>query len=1089
MFKWELKENFEFFVENENGLKYPTDCWDDIREQYLSQFSILNELVDNGFAVATKHHCKVDVIEVLNLNNIDKQVLFLPTDYPYEILIQSNGQLNQKTFKFKYGFYDFFPHGNKLNVKRNKPLVEIEGRIYLLSLNQYLVCEALDSFNSLPDDSKTFHSNLTDFAGIKSISTEAACILEPYLSGENVINPDKIRIDLDFNNGQLELIPFVNEESKSTFVKTFDKFPLVNDVYNVQSTSGTTRFVIEEKHRTELQKIKTIRRVSDNDTINKLIEHPESFFDEEAVDLSVFYSDRVKEIGVYKPKFYPFVCPYKSEWIPGIAVKDKILGEKRIHFKTEQELSEFERKTIAAQKDGQINVIWNDTEIPFDDAENFINIARKQFKQKHTPIANEDNNSSNEVLIIKENAEILEYVATGTFPQVLQHRYKQIDNLNQNITLKEHQIEGIAWLQSLLDENLSGCLLADDMGLGKTLQLLYFIEWHAQSNNENKPYLVVAPVSLLENWENEYEKFFTPKSLTVEKLHGKVNLSKEFNEPINRNDAARLQHKQLILTNYETLREYQATMCLVDFAVVVLDEAQKIKTPGTLVTNVSKALKADFKIAMTGTPVENTLVDLWCIMDFSVPGLLGNAKDFAKEYQNPLKDQMTNIIELGESLRRKIGIFIKRRLKKDVAKELPLKIIHNNSQFKRVMPKVQFERYKVELQLAANSELEGIERRNQILKSLWAIRDIADHPYLVDRQISNSSTDELLATSAKLQIVKDILDGIKVKGDKVIIFADRKETQKLLQKIVCDIYNMYPSIVNGDTPTTKKSENSIKLSRQQTIDRFQDVEGFNVIIMSQLAAGVGLNVTKANHVIHYTRHWNPAKESQATDRVYRIGQTKEVYVYYPMAVLPEEFKDEEGNNIKSFDEILDHLLDLKTTLSTSTLFPTEQAEIKPEEIFSNVFNIKNLNANPTQITLEQADQLHPNLFEAAIAALYNAMNFKVILTPFANDKGADVVAIGKNECVLIQAKQSKSKIGIEAVQEIYGAKNYYESIFGESFNLVIITNSYYSPSALNLSESNNVHLINRERFNELLNSHYVTISDVYNFEHQRKQSI
>ena len=290
--------------------------------------------------------------------------------------------------------------------------------------------------------------------------------------------------------------------------------------------------------------------------------------------------------------------------------------------------------------------------------------------------------------------------------------------------------------------NLSGCLLADDMGLGKTLQLLYFIEWHCQISSENKPYLIVAPVSLLENWENEYQKFFAPQNLSLFKLFGSTNLTKTFDSVQNKKEALQLQKQQIILTNYETIRNYQATLCLVDFAVVALDEAQKTKTPGTLVTNACKALKADFKIAMTGTPVENTLIDIWCIIDFAVPGLLGNAKDFAKEFQKPLKEEETDIVQLTERLRNKIGLYIKRRLKKDVAKDLPKKYDNEDSRLKRVMPSAQLERYKNEVEIANSTEQSGIQGRNQKLKSIWALRDISDHPYLLDNQILNYTSDE-----------------------------------------------------------------------------------------------------------------------------------------------------------------------------------------------------------------------------------------------------------------------------------------------------------------------------------------------------------
>jgi SNF2 family DNA or RNA helicase/HJR/Mrr/RecB family endonuclease len=1088
VFNWNHHNAFSFFILDDSGNRIPVSNWEQHQEDYLPQLSILNELLDNGFAEHTTDSCEVDATEILNLNEIDKQVLGLPRNYPYEIYIQSDGQLNQSSFKFKFGFYAFTPNGNRLQAKRNGAVVEIEEQQYLLSTNQFLICEALENFNSLSETERTFHNNLKCFADIKTLSNNAASLLDSYLQSQNVFHPDKIKIDLEFTDGILEIIPTIEIENQTGFVHALDQFPRIKDVYAVAERNGTTRVVIDDKQKEQLEKVKSNRKISDNKTISEIVEHPEQFFDGDTIDLSVFYSERVKEIGIYKPKFYPFVCPYKSEWIPGIAIKDKVHGEKKIRFKTENELDDFENEKKEALKVGKKSFEWKGTEIPIDDAEKFIRVARKQFAKPKEPVRKEERENADEVLIIKENAEFLEYIEGRTQPTEINHSFSQIGNLNSSIGLKQHQVEGIAWLQTLHTQNLGGCLLADDMGLGKTLQLLYFIEWHSQLNNHSKPYLIVSPVSILENWENEYERFFSPNSLTLRKLYGKIDLKKDFDKPINNKQARNLQYKHIILTNYETLREYQAALCLVDFAVVVLDEAQKIKTPGTLVTNVSKALKADFKIAMTGTPVENTLVDLWCIMDFSVPGLLGNAKDFAKEFQNPLKDEETNVKELGELLRNKIGVFIKRRLKKDVAKDLPFKIEHNTSFYQREMPSVQLERYKVEMELAKSADLTGADRRNQILKSLWAIRDISDHPFLVDSQIGNFKTEELINASAKLQVVRDILEEVRAKNEKVILFADRKETQKLLQRVIYDSFGIFPSIVNGDTPSTKKLEGKSKLSRQQTIDRFQSEEGFNVIVMSQLAAGVGLNVTKANHVIHYTRHWNPAKEQQATDRAYRIGQTKDVHVYYPMAVFPSDMLDDNGKRQESFDEILNKLLVLKTALAANTLFPTEQAEVRPDEIFGDVFGFK-ADSKSTPLTIEQVDKLNPNLFEAYIAALYKAKGFVVHLTPNSNDKGADVVAIGPDESFLIQAKQTKSTVDNSAVQEIFTAKNYYKEKFNENFKLIVITNGEFTSSAETLSRTNYVHLTRRNELQKLISECNVTIQEVTKHESQRMQRI
>ncbi len=1086
MIKYTYTKNiFAFYLLNDSEVKMPVSDWHQLESEHLSQLAILYELQDNGLANYTADTCEIDIVNILRLNDIDRQILELPDRYPYEIFIESEGELQDNSFRFKYGFFDFAPNGTRLKAERKGAMVFVGENEYLLSENQYLICESIDEFNCESGNKKknTFNLNLEKLHEIKALSKEDGLTLELFLRNQELYIPDKIKLDIDYKNGFLEIIPSVKIDNAIGFTRTFDKKTLVDNVYSVSDNDGCrTRIIISENQKKELEKIKQKRKISDKKIIKEIIEHPEYFFNGEEVDYTVLFSKRVKEIGLYSPRFYPFASPYKSQWIPGIVIKDKVDGEKRIYFKTPEKLSDFIDQKEKAVKENKQTVPWENYEIPVEEAEKLIKVAKKQFESPNEPLKKDDKKEY-EVLIIKENAEITEFSDGNEPPEILKHKFSEIRNLNIGIELKEHQKEGISWLQSLLQQDFAGGLLADDMGLGKTLQLLYFIEWHSQTYDENKPYLIVAPVSLLENWENEYKKFFSPQNLPLLRLTGDL-LTKEVDTIKNMADAESLQFKQIILTNYETVRSYQISLGMVDFAVIALDEAQKIKTPGTLITNACKALKADFKIAMTGTPVENTLVDIWCIIDFAVPGLLGNAKEFAAQYQKPLKDENTDIKSLTEKLRNSIGVFIKRRLKSDVAKDLPKKHDNERSRIKKVMPPIQFERYKQEIELANNESLTGIDGRNQKLKSLWAVRDISDHPYLLDSQILKFSTDDLIASSSKLQTTIGLLTEIKYKTEKVIIFADRRETQKMLQKVVYDTFSIFPSIINGDTPTTRQQEGKSKISRQQTIDRFQAEEGFNVIIMSPIAAGVGLNVTDANHIIHYSRHWNPAKEEQATDRAYRIGQKKDVFVHYPMAVFPDEMKDEEGKKLKSFDEILDTLLFNKKMLANNALFPTEQAEVSPDEIFSNIFGAKT-DSKIVKLTLLDVDLLRPNLFEAFIAALYKKQGFEIYLTPNSNDKGADVVALKEGENYLIQAKQTKSAVGNDAIQEICTAKKYYENRFKEKFNLLTITNNDYSSSANILAKSNDIRLLNRDDLEKLINQYDVTSPDMNKIESQR----
>ena len=293
---------------------------------------------------------------------------------------------------------------------------------------------------------------------------------------------------------------------------------------------------------------------------------------------------------------------------------------------------------------------------------------------------------------------------------------------------------------------------------------------------------------------------------------------------------------------------------------------------------------------------------------------LGNAKAFASIYQHPLKNSDADIETMGNEIHQRLGIFFMRRMKSEVAKDLPQK---HEVKEKVKMPIRQENSYQQEL----NDYISGIQPN--ILVTIMALREISDHPYLHDKSLNDRSEKDVVDSSARLMATIRILEDVRQRDEKVIVFAERKATQVMLQRVCKTYFGLMPRIINGDTPTIGSRQTMNKISRQNTIDEFQRKKGFNVIIMSPIAAGMGLNVTAANHVIHYSRHWNPAKEQQATDRAYRIGQEKDVFVYYPMAV---------SQKFRSFDETLDELLARKSILASSTIFPTERIEVSREEL-------------------------------------------------------------------------------------------------------------------------------------------------------------
>lgn len=881
----------------------------------------LATLVDNGYAYASKEGCLLPYENIYLLDEDERILLGVPQPYDKAMRLVGTSMLNLSDFEYKVEFLTYVPDGELIVCERGGNIL-VKGRDkYLLNEAQYALLNRVDAFNSTPEEDKTTDYNLRCFAEIKALAEQAGCQLDSYLENENVYAPERIKIEIGRDDEGFTVEPAVNIEENDKFQTYFDKMRKVQAQYPVQRENGErVRIVLNKEQKENLHYLKEqCGKHKTREEIQKMIEQPTEFFDPNSFDLSELYSDRVIEIGVYKPKFYPFICPYKSCWIAGATVETPQNGTTKVTINSEEELEKLKREIQSAKENKKGIVEYNNTQLDIEDAMFLAQTAEKQLKDPSQPakVESENGNEARNVLIIEENAEELGFaVKEKTIEKGDKYTLFTDPFLQEGFSLKDHQKEGVAWLQHLYKSKASGCLMADDMGLGKTLQILYFIDWHSRKYANHKPYLIVAPISLLENWKNEYERFFMQPRMKINMLTSK-DVTRKFDKSI----VDKMQKMDIILTNYESLRISQLNFCAVEFDVVALDEAQKIKSPGTLVTNAAKALKCNFKIAMTGTPVENSLLDLWCIMDFCVPSLLGNAKAFAAQYQNPLKKEDADIVALGNEVHDKLGVYFMRRLKKDAAKDLPDKI---ELKEKVLMPPVQKETYAS----VVNDYTSGIQPN--MLVTIMHLREVSEHPYLYDSTLLNHETDEIVETSARLQATIKFLDEIKKKGEKVIIFVERKETQKMLQKLCLERYGIITKIINGDTPSIVKRNMPNKQSRQSSIDEFQAVDGFNVIIMSPVAAGMGLNVTAANHVIHYSRHWNPAKENQATDRAYRIGQTKDVFVYYPMAV---------RSDIKSFDETLDDLLSRKTSLATSTIFPTERVEVKQEELGQMLFGV------------------------------------------------------------------------------------------------------------------------------------------------------
>lgn len=506
------------------------------------------------------------------------------------------------------------------------------------------------------------------------------------------------------------------------------------------------------------------------------------------------------------------------------------------------------------------------------------------------------------VLIIETNFDETSFTRTSLGKRAGQARLPH----GLKTSPKKHQELGLSWLQRHWIEGSKGAMLCDDMGLGKTFQALAFCLWLRECMDEGvltkKPLLVVAPVGLLRNWEAEIEEhLFAPGLGDMVRAYGDHLKQLKRGRHVDGTaglDTARLASAHVVLANYEAVSDYQLSFGAVPFAAVVLDEAQKIKSPKARMTHAVKALNTDFMLAMTGTPVENRLADLWCIADAVQPGALSDLKEFSAEYEveggnvQRLRDQVWQ----EESAIAQPPKLLLRRLKTDKLDGLPQKHEHV---MKIAMPARQLEAYERALAMKEISGPEGT------LGMIHALRRVSLHPSLIEGGVRASELK--VEDSARFVAMINILDEIAPSGEKVLIFLESLDLQDAdqLPLLLQRRYGLSksPMVINGQVSTE---------ARQNRVDAFQRDSGFDVMLLSPKAGGVGLTLTAANHVIHLSRWWNPAVEDQCSDRVYRIGQTKPVHIYYPLALLPEAAEH-------SFDWQLQVLMDRKRRLAQNLL--------------------------------------------------------------------------------------------------------------------------------------------------------------------------
>jgi hypothetical protein len=819
-----------------------------------------------------------------NFPDIESEEFRLTTAFalpgPFLLKIDRIGDIGRPEFRYKYQYVlgaipvsvDRF--GFYLRRSATQDIYRLDDRMYSL-------LEAMDTFNALTPEEKGAQRSWLDFANIKRWAVEINATLDATLLKNDVIIPSSIGLDLfEDEAGSLSFVPTCPELEDKNFRAVFERNSNAEGFYSLDRPGmGKLRIVLTDKQKTVLDRMKRVQRVK-GEVKEKLKADPAQIFDGVTGDVELPYGDRVIGIGsvVYDPV---------PKGQPGEGAMSELFG--------------------AAGSSGD----------------------RQESEDKI-----DQDKTDKKSLIIKDHTVDVgqEYMAESELARISAsvEPYARPASLSQKYELKPHQRDGVQWLQTCTRiADRGGVLLADDMGVGKTLQILSFLAWAIESGRfpdlsrpkpPFRPILIVAPLILLETevWQKEMQEFFADKGevfgnvlpLYGSELRGYIRKDAEGREnivakPILNLD--RIQRNQVVITNYEAVRDYEFSFAYCPngkslWSVVVTDEAQEYKTPNSKISHAMKALKPDFRIACTGTPVENRLLDMWNLFDTIQPGLLGSAKEFSQEYESRQNDSLGDLkIRL---LYQKPHAFLLRRKKSEVL-DLPKK---SERKLDCVMSDAEVSKHQ--------SLIEGMsaaKRSKGRLDLLQKFARLYQHPLLLDGDGDEYSVEELRAGSSKLRQLLATLREIRRANEKAIIFARHKDMQRILARVLSEEFKKPVRIVNGDTPRSGSLSKAGVETRSRILEGFRKTAGFDVVILSPFVAGVGLTIVEANHVIHYGRWWNPAVEAQATDRAYRLGQTKEVTVYLPI------LKDETGRISRSFDQLLDELMERKKGLAEGAL--------------------------------------------------------------------------------------------------------------------------------------------------------------------------
>lgn len=969
--------------------------------------------------------------DAVRLDESTRELFQLPFCWPGGLRLETESVPNLPGFIARLGLEDALA-GVRWNWRLRGPVLEVGDEHYLPTAAQFAALSAFKAWKERASKGELDHLSL--LASLREAHDEGCLIdLEAYNDeGAAIVRADEITIHSkeDKATGDLILCPLPNGKFPDVSADEMEQrlAQLDGDEPRKVVRVGKRIILLDEEQTSVARAVKERSRVP-REARRAFERDPARWLSDNVFpDVPVEFSPRVTGIGEWKGGYMGAVNGDPEDWFGAKPEPEKKKPDTECEKDGEHADSD-EADESPEQKTPVLHplIIPNDTELGYGWSFAALGASSEEpyqpdfFQYARHPLPHQE--------------EAIRWLM-GHARRALQHR--------------EIVAEQRAWG--------AGALLADDMGLGKSFTTLIALaewlrHWRRVTNTEPPAVLFVVPLSLMENWKAEINATFGSSNgpfLRVVMAQPDFELQQfrrnpsavDIAEPGNVREFGLCfgdgSERSLdlpgscVITTYQTLRDYRFSFAAAQWGAAIFDEAQHIKNPNAQQTIAAKALRALFRITLTGTPVENHLGDFWCILDTAEPGPLGAFADFRKKWIYPMVKERARMHELGKELREHVGGLMLRRTKEESLKGLPGKtIVPVNCP----MSAEQEVLYAEARGAVNNTDPTGdVAAKGQHLAALWHLRQISLHPDLIGGGSIRSAKTEtecrrILRRSGKLVWLLDLLDVVRDKGEKVLIFCVLKELQEALSAHFEVIYGIQVPIINGDTKAT--SRRNPEETRLGLIAEFSKKPGFGLCVLSPIAAGAGLNIIAANHVVHLERHWNPAKEAQATDRAYRIGQQKEVTVYLPSATHGE---------FASFDLILHRLLEKKRALQ-GALGLTPPDSVSAPELIAELFGQSKNNGRKLAAPIALEDALHFSwqMFEALIAVLYERESERVILTPQSADHGSDVVALGwgpKRENVLIQCKFTKNdKLDSEeGVRAVCSSAPFFERPLGKTFS-------------------------------------------------------